>query len=71
MERPKDSKLRESLTRKPPEDMMQLMRHIEKYKRLKDDRQQSKGKNPLMNRPRQSGFQPKSQKDLRIQEPEL
>ena len=68
---PEDSELWESLTRKPPEDMMQLMRHIEKYKRLKDDRQQSKGKNPLMNRPRQSGFQPRSQKDLRIQEPEL
>ena len=34
---PKDSKLRESLTRRPPEDMRQLMRHIEEYKRLKDD----------------------------------
>ena len=28
-----DSKLRESLTMKSPEDMRQLMRHIEKYKR--------------------------------------
>ena len=71
MERPKDSELRESLTRKPLEDMMQLMRRIEEYKRLKDYRQQSKGKNLLMNRPRQSGFQPRSQKNLRIQEPEL
>ena len=33
-----DSKLRESLTRKPPEDMRQLMRRIEEYKRLEDDR---------------------------------
>ena len=34
----KDSKLRESLTKRPPENMRQLMRHIEEYKRLKDDR---------------------------------
>ena len=33
-----DSKLCESLMRKPPEDMRQLMRHIEEYKRLEDDR---------------------------------
>ena len=33
-----DSELRESLTRKPPEDMRQLMRRIEEYKRLEDDR---------------------------------
>ena len=41
---PKDSKLRESLTRRPPKDMRQLMRRIEEYKKLEDDRQQSKGK---------------------------
>ena len=35
---PKDSELRESLTKRPPEDMRQLMRHIEEYKCLKDDR---------------------------------
>ena len=29
---PEDSKLRESLTRRPPEDMRQLMRRIEEYK---------------------------------------
>nr|XP_023895763.1 uncharacterized protein LOC112007620 [Quercus suber] len=29
---PEDSGLRESLTKKPPEDMRQLMRHIEEYK---------------------------------------
>ena len=54
---PEDSELRESLTRKPPEDMRQLMRHIEEYKRLEDDRLQSKGKAPVMSRPRQGGFQ--------------
>ena len=53
---PKDSELRESLTRKPPEDMRQLMRRIEEYKRLEDDRLQSKGKALLVNRPWQSGF---------------
>ena len=47
------------------------MRHIEEYKRLKDDRLQSKGKALLVNRPRQLGFQPQPQKDLRIQEPEV
>ena len=34
---PEDTELRESLTRKPPEEMRQLMRHIEEYKRLEDD----------------------------------
>ena len=29
---PEDSKLRESLTKRPPEDMRQLMRRIEEYK---------------------------------------
>ena len=49
---PKDSELRESLTRKSPEDMRQLIRRIEEYKRLKDDRLQSKGKALLVNHPR-------------------
>lgn len=35
---PKDSKLRDSLTMRPPKDMRQLMRLIEEYKRLEDDR---------------------------------
>ena len=35
---PEDSKLRKSLTRRPPEDMRQLIRHIEEYKCLEDDR---------------------------------
>ena len=61
-----DSELRESLTRKPSEDMRQLMRRIEEYKRLEDDRMQSKGKALLVNRPQQSGFQPRPRKDLRI-----
>ena len=34
---PKDSELRESLTKRPPEDMRQLMRCIKEYKRLEDD----------------------------------
>ena len=45
-----DSKLRELLTKRPPEDMRQLMRRIEKYKHLEDDWLQSKGKAPLLNR---------------------
>ncbi|XP_030935309.1 uncharacterized protein LOC115960515 [Quercus lobata] len=53
---PEDSRLRESLTKKTPEGMRQLMRRIEEYKRLEDDRLQSKGKAPMMNCPRQTGF---------------
>ena len=41
---PEDSKLRESLMKRPPEDMRQIMRRIEEYKRLEDDRLQSRGK---------------------------
>ena len=51
-----DSILRESLTKRPPEDMRQLMRRIEEYKCLKDDQLQSKGKAPLLNHSRQSIF---------------
>ena len=46
-----DSELRDSLTRRPPEDIRQLMRHIEEYKWLEDDRLQSKGKAPVINHP--------------------
>ena len=53
---PENSKLRESLTKRPPEDMRQLMRRIEEYKRLEDDRLQSKGKAPLINRSRPGIF---------------
>ena len=35
---PENLELRESLTKRPPEDMRQLMRRIEEYKQLKDDR---------------------------------
>ena len=35
---PENSELWESLTKRPPEDMRQLMRRIEEYKWLKDDR---------------------------------
>ena len=53
---PKDFELRESLTKRTPEDMKQLMRCIKEYKCLKDDRLQSKGKALLLNRPRQGVF---------------
>ena len=51
-----DFELRESLTKKPPKGMQQLMRRFEEYKRLDDDRLQSKIKALMMNRPRQTGF---------------
>ena len=47
---PEDSELWESLTKRPPEDMRQLIRRIKEYKRHEDDRLQSKGKAPLLNR---------------------
>ena len=51
-----NSELRESLTKRPPEYMRQLMGRIEEYKRLEDDRLQSKGKAPLVNRSRPGIF---------------
>ncbi|XP_075633965.1 uncharacterized protein LOC142606514 [Castanea sativa] len=66
---PEESGLRESLTLKPPEDMRQLMRRIEEYKHLEDDRLQSKGKELIIGYPRNNGFNPRHRKDLRIQEP--
>ena len=42
----KESKLRDSLTIRPFENMHQLMRRIKEHKRLEDDRLQSKGKAP-------------------------
>ena len=68
MELPEDSELQELLTRRPPEDMRQLMRRIEEYKCLEDDRLQSKGKAPLSNRSWQGVFLLKPWKDLRVQE---
>ena len=68
---PENSELRESLTKRPFEDMRQLMRRIEEYKRLEDDRLQSKGKALVVNRSRPEIFPPKPQRDLRVQEPEL
>ena len=64
----KDSELRESLTRRPLEDIRQLMRRIEEYKRLEDDRLQNKGKASLLNHSWQSVFPPRPGKDLRMQE---
>ena len=58
-----DSILRESLTKRPPEDMRQLMRRIKEYKCLKDDQLQSKGKASLLNRSRQSIFPSRPRKD--------
>ena len=49
---PEDFELWESLTKRPPEDMRQLMRRIEEYKCLEDDRLQNKGKAPLLGRSR-------------------
>ena len=63
-----DSELQESLTKRPPEDIRQLMRRIEECKRLEDDRLQSKGKAPLLNHSWQGIFPPKPRKDLRMQE---
>ena len=57
-----DTELRESLTKRPPKDI----RHTEEYKRLEDDRLQSKGKASLLNHPRQGVFPPRPQKDLRM-----
>ena len=44
------------------------MRRIKEYKRLEDDRLQSKGKAPVINHPRQSSFWSRPRKDLRIRE---
>ena len=59
----KNSELRESLTKRPPENMRQLMRRIEEYKRLEDDRLQSKGKASLINRSRLGVFPPRPRRD--------
>jgi len=48
--------------------MTQLMRRIEEYKQLGDDRLQSKGKAPVINHPRHISLQSRPHKDLRIQE---
>ena len=67
---PEDSELRKSLTKRPPEDMRQLMRRIEEYKRLEDDRLQSKGKALLLSHSQQGIFPTTPRKDFRMQEPE-
>ena len=66
---PEDLGLRESSTKKPPEGTRQLMRRIEEYKRLEDDRLQSKGKAPIMARPLQAGFPFRPRGGPMIQEP--
>lgn len=68
-----DLELRDLLTMRPFENMRQLMRHIEEYKRLEDDRQHSQGKAPTtpqyMKDSRSEGYQPRTRRELRIQEP--
>ena len=49
---PEDSELWELLTKRPPKDMRQLMRRIEEYKHLEDDRLQNRGKAMLLSRSR-------------------
>ena len=61
-----DSELWESLAKKPPKDIRQLMRRSEEYKCLEDNRLQSKGKAPLSNCSRQGIFLSRPQKDLRM-----
>ena len=65
-----DFELRESLTKRPSEDMRQLMRHIEEYKHLEEDRLQNRGKAPLLGQSRQGIFPTRPKKDFRMQEPE-
>ena len=64
---PENSELRESLTKRPPEDM----RRIEENKRLEDDQLQNKGKAPLVNRSRPRIFPSRLRRDLRVQEPKM
>ena len=65
-----DSELRDSLTIRSPENMWQLMRWIEEYKRLEDDRQQNKGKTSTTSQyakdSQTRGFQLRLQRELRI-----
>ncbi|XP_050255263.1 uncharacterized protein LOC126701186 [Quercus robur] len=63
---PEDSELRESLSKRPPENMRQLMRRIEEYKHLKDDRLQNKGKAPLLGRSKQDVFPTRPKKDFKM-----
>ena len=67
---PKDSELRESLTKRPSKDMRKLMRRIKEYKRLEDDRLQNKGKAPLLGRSRQGIIPARLKKGFRMQESE-
>ena len=67
---PEDLELWDSLTKRPLENMRQLMRRIEEYKRLEDNRQQIKGKAPATSQytkdPWSGGFQLRTRKELRI-----
>ena len=66
---PEDSELLESLMRKPLKDIRQLIRRIEEYKRLEDDRLQNKGKVPFSKSPSAGQFSvkaPKGFEDTRV-----
>ena len=63
---PEYSELRESLRKRPPKDMRQLMRRIEEYKRLEDDRLQNKGKALLLGHSQQGIFTTRPKKDFRM-----
>ena len=60
---PENSELQESLTKRPPEDMSQLMRRTEEYKQFEDERLQSKGKALIINRSRPGVFPPRPRRD--------
>ncbi|XP_030930892.1 uncharacterized protein LOC115956730 [Quercus lobata] len=51
--------------------MRQLIRHIEEYKRLEDDRLHNRGKAPLLGRSRQGVVSARPKKDFRMQESEV
>ena len=60
--------MRDSLTRRPSEDMRLLM-SIKVYERFEDDRQQNKGKAPITSQPRKGDFSqgPKGYEDSRTE----
>ena len=61
---PTEHELRKSLTKKPAHSMCQFMDQIDKYKRVKDDQQQGKGKAKVAP-PNQKYFRSKRYKNNR------
>ncbi|XP_030924814.1 uncharacterized protein LOC115951811 [Quercus lobata] len=72
---PEDLELRDLLTMRSLENMRQLMRWIEEYKRLEDDWQQNKAKVPATSQyakdSRTRGFKLRRRRELRIKEPNV